>query len=151
MTEYTPNEHLSEEQNRKLEKFAQLVDPLCDVRYDIDVKDLTPLQNNYWRWWVVEKQVEFGRSYEEDDEPASILEIAEMFGIYCRAELEIIRTASDAGLEMRRLRLASEFQKEAQQAAERAGDAWLSEKVDEIAQSLTPHVAEALRAAVRRA
>lgn len=123
MTEYIPNEYLSAEQNRKLEKSAQLVDPLCDVQCEIDVEDLTPLQNDYWRWWVVEKQVQFGCRYEEDEDPAPIPEIAELFGIYCRSELEIIRTASDVALEVRRLRLASEFQKEVQRSAERAGDA----------------------------
>ena len=121
MTEFIPNEYLSAEQNRKLEKSAQLVDPLCDVQCEIDVEDLTPIQDEYWRWWVLETQIEFGRRYEEDDEPAPIPEIAATFGIYCRAELEIIRTASDAGLEMRRVRLAAEFQKTAQQIAKRAG------------------------------
>ena len=42
ITSFGGDEHLSAEQNRKLEKSAQLVDPLCDVQFDIAVSANSP-------------------------------------------------------------------------------------------------------------
>ncbi|MDC0303101.1 hypothetical protein OAL13_00610 [bacterium] len=103
-----PSEFLSPETIQKLEKSALLVTPLLDAQLSFEIDDLTPHQNEYWNWWVLEEQTSISRKYEEDEKSDPIHEIAEGFSHACKRELEIIRTISDSALELRRTRLASE-------------------------------------------
>lgn len=102
-----PSEFLSPETIQKLEKSALLVTPLLDAQLSFEIDDLTPHQNEYWNWWVLEEQTVISRTYEEDEKSNPIHEIAEGFSHACKRELEIIRTISDSALELRRTRLAS--------------------------------------------
>ena len=103
-----PSEFLSPETIQKLEKSALLVTPLLDAQLSFEIDDLTPHQNEYWSWWVLEEQTSISRKYEEEEKSDPIHEIAEGFSHACKRELEIIRTISDSALELRRTRLASE-------------------------------------------
>jgi len=100
------NEFLSPKQGNKLGKSALLMPPLRDVQFSFDIKDLTPHQDEYWKWWVHRMQLAISRSYENDDVPVLITDIAEEFSYACKWELEIIRTISDMALELRRMRLS---------------------------------------------
>ena len=102
------SEFLSPETIQKLEKSALLVTPLLDAQLSFEIDDLTPHQNEYWSWWMLEEQTSTSRKYEEDEKSDPIHEIAEGFSHACKRELEIIRTISDSALELRRTRLASE-------------------------------------------
>ena len=102
------SEFLSHETIKKLEKSALLMEPLLDAQLSFEIDDLTPHQNEYWNWWVLEEQTSISRKYEEDEKSDPIHEIAEGFSHACKRELEIIRTISDSALELRRTRLANE-------------------------------------------
>jgi hypothetical protein len=80
--------------------------PLRDVQFSFDIEDLTPHQDEYWKWWVQRMQLAISRSYENDDVPVLITDIAKEFSYACKWELEIIRTVSDMALELRRMRFS---------------------------------------------
>ncbi len=100
-----PSELLSPETIQNLEKSALLVTPLLDAQLSFEIGDLTPHQNEYWNWWVLEEQTSISRKYEKEEKSDLIHEIAEGFSHACKRELEIIRTISDSALEKRRTRL----------------------------------------------